>query len=76
MKLNDQASVIDSLKLELEKLGKDSTEAVKEQTRLQKEIDSTKSKMQDLERAERLVRVDLEQSSKRVSRPWENKCWL
>ena len=39
--------------------------------KLQVDVDQVKVKSQDLERAERLVRVDLEQTSKRV-RHWQD----
>ena len=37
------------------------------QRKLQLAVDQAKTEAQDLERAERVVRVDLEQSSKKVS---------
>ncbi len=37
-----------------------------DQKKLQSDLDQSKAKCVDLERAERMVRVDLEQASKRV----------
>ena len=65
-RLGEQTSIIAALKLELEKTKKESQDAVREQARIQKEFDANRALMLDLERAERMVRVDLEQGSKRV----------
>ena len=65
--MGEQTSIIAALKLELEKVKKESHEAVREQARIQKDFDANRALMLDLERAERMVRVDLEQGSKRVS---------
>ena len=64
--MGEQTSIIAALKLELEKTKKESQDAVREQARIQKEFDANRALMLDLERAERMVRVDLEQGSKRV----------
>lgn len=59
--------MIDSLREELEKT-KSSLFAEKDvQRKLQQSVDQAKADAQDLERAERVVRVDLEQMSKKVS---------
>ena len=65
-KVGEQTSVMSELRAELERVRRVSADAVAEQTRLQKELDSAKASVQDLERSERLVRVDLEKASKRV----------
>ena len=70
-KVGEQTSLISELKLELEKVRKGFGGAAKEQERLQTELDTCKAKAHDLERSERLVRVDLEQSSKRVTAAFE-----
>lgn len=58
--------MIDSLREELEKT-KSSLFAEKDvQRKLQTSVDQAKAEAQDLERAERVVRVDLEQISKKV----------
>ena len=73
-KVGEQTSLISELKLELEKVRKGFGGAAKEQERLQTELDTCKAKAHDLERSERLVRVDLEQSSKRVTVVLESVC--
>jgi len=60
--------LIDSLREELEKT-KTSLFTEKDiQRKMQTQVDEAKGQSQDLERAERLVRVDLEQSTKKVSK--------
>ncbi|XP_052213963.1 forkhead-associated domain-containing protein 1-like isoform X2 [Dreissena polymorpha] len=67
-KVAEQQTLIDSLREELEKT-KTTLFAEKDvQRKLQGLIDEAKSQAQDLERAERLVRVDLEQLSKKNER--------
>lgn len=65
-RIQEQVDLITSLKQEVEKLGRGMTESSQAEKKMQTDLDQTKVKFQDMERAERLVRVDLEQSSKRV----------
>lgn len=65
-KLHDQNEVINSLKQELDKFKLTIYEEKDIQKKLQAEADQAKSEAQDMQRAERLVRVDLEQATKRV----------
>jgi len=67
-KVQEQQELIDSLREELEKT-KTSLFTEKDiQRKMQTQVDEAKGQSQDLERAERLVRVDLEQSTKKVSK--------
>lgn len=58
--------MIDSLREELEKTKKALFDEKDVQRKLQVKVDEAKAEAQDLERAERVVRVDLEQCSKKV----------
>ena len=58
--------MIDSLREELEKTKVSLFDEKEVQRKLQLALDQAKTETQDLERAERVVRVDLEQSSKKV----------
>lgn len=58
--------MINSLKQELDKFKLTIYEEKDIQKKLQAEADQAKSEAQDMQRAERLVRVDLEQATKRV----------
>ncbi|XP_060586593.1 forkhead-associated domain-containing protein 1-like isoform X3 [Ruditapes philippinarum] len=67
-KTQEQQTLIDSLREELEKT-KSALFAEKDvQRKLQQDVDAAKADAQDLERAERVVRVDLEQMSKKNER--------
>lgn len=67
-KVQEQQELIDSLREELEKTKSSLFQEKDVQRKLQSSIDEAKAQAQDLERAERLVRVDLEQITKKVSR--------
>lgn len=58
--------MIDSLREELEKTKSSLFQEKDVQRKLQTSIDEAKAQAHDLERAERLVRVDLEQVNKKV----------
>ena len=66
-KVQEQQTLIDSLREELEKTKVSLFDEKDVQRKLQVALDQAKTEAQDLERAERVVRVDLEQSSKKVS---------
>ena len=65
-KVQEQQTLIDSLREELEKTKVSLFDEKEVQRKLQLALDQAKTETQDLERAERVVRVDLEQSSKKV----------
>ncbi|XP_052820992.1 forkhead-associated domain-containing protein 1-like isoform X2 [Mya arenaria] len=67
-KVSDQQTLIDNLRVELEKTKASLFQEKDVQRKLQSSLDEAKSQAQDLERAERLVRVDLEQVSKKNER--------
>ena len=58
--------MIDSLREELEKTKVSLFDEKEVQRKLQLALDQAKTESQDFERAERVVRVDLEQASKKV----------
>ena len=66
-KVQEQQTLIDSLREELEKTKVLLFDEKDIQRKLQLALDQAKTETQDLERAERVVRVDLEQASKKVS---------
>ena len=66
-KVQEQQTLIDSLREELEKTKVSLFNEKDIQRKLQLALDQAKTETQDLERAERVVRVDLEQASKKVS---------
>ena len=68
-KVQEQQTLIDSLREELEKTKVSLFDEKEVQRKLQLALDQAKTETQDLERAERVVRVDLEQSSKKVLLP-------
>ncbi|KAK2175101.1 hypothetical protein NP493_750g01052 [Ridgeia piscesae] len=66
--MKEKCDLIASLKEELEKVQEAERQEKASQRKLQTELDQCSTKAQDLERAERLVRVDLEKVSKRIER--------
>ncbi|KAL4221029.1 Forkhead-associated (FHA) phosphopeptide binding domain 1 [Mactra antiquata] len=67
-KVQDQQTLIDNLRVELEKTKTSLFEEKDLQRKLQVKVDEAKNEAQDLQRAERLVRVDFEQSTKKNER--------
>lgn len=67
-KVQDQQMLIDSLREELEKTKVSLFQEKDVQRKLQIDLDHAKNAAHDLERAERVVRVDMEQCSKKLER--------
>ncbi|KAK3104566.1 hypothetical protein FSP39_005088 [Pinctada imbricata] len=67
-KMQDQQELITQLKQELEKSKLSLYEEKNVQKKIQSEVDGAKAELIDLQRAERVVRVDLEQATKRLER--------
>ena len=65
-KMQDQQELITQLKQELEKSKLSLYEEKNVQKKISSEVDQVKAELLDIQRAERVVRVDLEQATKRV----------
>ncbi|XP_046562957.1 forkhead-associated domain-containing protein 1-like [Haliotis rubra] len=67
-KVSEQLNLIGSLREELDKTKQMLFESEDVHRKLQGEVDAAKSQFLDMQRTERVVRVDMEQSSKRLER--------
>ncbi|XP_046360042.2 forkhead-associated domain-containing protein 1-like isoform X3 [Haliotis rufescens] len=67
-KVSEQLNLIGSLREELDKTKQMLFESKDVHRKLQGEVDAAKSQFVDMQRTERVVRVDMEQSSKRLER--------
>ncbi|XP_067659401.1 forkhead-associated domain-containing protein 1-like [Haliotis asinina] len=67
-KVSEQLNLIGSLREELDKTKQMLFESKDVHRKLQGEVDAAKSQFLDMQRTERVVRVDMEQSSKRLER--------
>lgn len=65
-KMQEQEELINTLKQELEKSKVSIFDEKSQQKKLETQIDQLKSELSDVQRTERVVRIDLEQATKRV----------
>lgn len=65
-KMQEQEELISTLKQELEKSKVSIFDEKSLQKKLETQIDQLKSELSDVQRTERVVRIDLEQATKRV----------
>lgn len=65
-KMQEQEELINTLKQELEKSKVSIFDEKSQQKKLETQIDQLKSELSDIQRTERVVRIDLEQATKRV----------
>lgn len=68
-KMQEQEELISTLKQELEKSKVSIFDEKSLQKKLETQIDQLKSELSDVQRTERVVRIDLEQATKRVPIP-------
>ena len=68
-KMQEQEELISTLKQELEKSKVSIFDEKSQQKKLETQIDQLKSELSDVQRTERVVRIDLEQATKRVTIP-------
>ena len=66
-KMQEQEELISTLKQELEKSKVSIFDEKSLQKKLETQIDQLKSELSDVQRTERVVRIDLEQATKRVT---------
>lgn len=64
--MQEQEELINTLKQELEKSKVSIFDEKSQQKKLETQIDQLKSELSDIQRTERVVRIDLEQATKRV----------
>lgn len=64
--MQEQEELINTLKQELEKSKVNIFDEKSQQKKLETQIDQLKSELSDVQRTERVVRIDLEQATKRV----------
>lgn len=64
--MQEQEELINTLKQELEKSKVSIFDEKSQQKKLETQIDQLKSELSDVQRTERVVRIDLEQATKRV----------
>lgn len=67
-KMQEQEELINTLKQELEKSKVSIFDEKSQQKKLETQIDQLKSELSDIQRTERVVRIDLEQATKRLER--------
>ncbi|XP_048767224.2 forkhead-associated domain-containing protein 1-like isoform X2 [Ostrea edulis] len=67
-KMQEQQELINTLKQELEKSKVSIFDEKSQQKKLETQIDQLKSELSDVQRTERVVRIDLEQATKRLER--------
>lgn len=66
-KLQEQLDIITGLRAELDRSKSEILSERENQRKLSSDLDSVRAQLQDVQRTERVVRVDLEQTQQKVS---------